>query len=140
LNDKAAEFYILEIEKRPDVLASFIEAAEFFLEINRPAEVPKIFQKYNEDFRSDARVLTRLAQAYLGMQDLDNALKTAELARRQDPKIPESYRILGRIYDLQGQFDVAREHFEQYLMLMPLAGDADAIRRKLSLPPYNSHQ
>jgi tetratricopeptide (TPR) repeat protein len=134
--NKAADMYTEEMERRPDVLATFIEASEFLLEINRPSDVPKLFQKYSEDFRSDPRVLTRLAQAYLAMQDYDNAIKTAELAKRIDPKIAEVYRVLGRIYDSQGQIDSAREQFEQYLLLMPLAGDADAIRLRLNSPPY----
>ncbi len=109
---------------------------EFLLEINRPSDVPKLFSRFKEQYQNDPRVLTRLAQAYLGMQDVDNARKSAELAKRIDPKIPESYRVLGRIYDQQGQYEVAREHFEQYLLLMPLAGDADAVRAKLNNPPY----
>lgn len=135
-NQKAAELYEEEIERRPDVLNTFLEAAEFLLEINRPSDVPKLFSRFKEQYQNDPRVLTRLAQAYLGLQDVDNARKSAELAKRLDPKIPESYRVLGRIYDQQGQYEVAREHFEQYLLLMPLAGDADAVRAKLNNPPY----
>lgn len=133
---EAARLYTQEIEERPAVLSSFIEAAEFMLKINAPQEVPKIFQKFNEDYQGDARVLTRLAQAYFAMKDIDNARQTAALAFKQNPLNSEANRILAFIYDGQGQYEMAKRHFESYLQSLPQASDADEIRAKISVPPY----
>lgn len=135
----AAQMYIREIEARPAVLQTFIEAAEFMLKINAPQEVPKIFQKFSEDFHGDPRVLTRLAQAYWALKDVENARQTASMALASDPKIPEANRVLGVIYDSQGQYEEAKRYFQAYLSLLPQANDADQIRNKINRPPYPSN-
>lgn len=133
---EAAQMYVREIEERPAVLQSFIEAAEFMLKINAPQEVPKIFQKFSSDFHGDPRVLTRLAQAYLALKDIENARQTASLALASDPKIPEANRVLGIVYDQLGQFEEAKRYFKNYLTLLPQAVDAVTIQTKISNPPY----
>jgi len=134
--EDATRMYRREIEERPTVVTSFIEAAEFMLQINAPQEVPKIFQLFKEDFQGDARVLTRLSQAYLAMGELDQARNAAGNAAATDPTLPEPQRILGLIFDKQGMLDPARKAFERYLTLLPQADDANLIRQKLSQPPY----
>ena len=80
--------------------------------------------------------MVRLAQAYWAMQDLDNSEKMAKLALQRNNKLAEPYRILGRIYDRGGQYQLAKDNFEKYLLLLPQAADAEAIREKLNLSPY----
>ena len=133
---EAAQLYAKEIDERPAVLASFIEAAEFLLESNSPAEVPKLFQKFKADFQDDPRVLTRLAQSYLATQDYDQAQSTAASALAGNPNLPEANRVLGYVFDQQSQPEMARQYFEKYIRLLPQAVDADSIREKLENPPY----
>jgi tetratricopeptide (TPR) repeat protein len=133
---RAAAFYGKEIGVRPAVIATFIEAADFLLEKNAPQEVPKLFQSFADDFQGDPRVLTRLAQAYLAMQDYQNAQSTAATAINANPNLPEPNRVLGYIYDRQGEYDAAKEAFESYLKLAPGAPDASEIRSKISKSPY----
>lgn len=134
--DEAQAMYLKEIELRPAVLETFLEAAEFLLESNRPKGVPDLFAKFNEDFRSDSRVLTRLAQAYFAMGDKKNARLNAELAVKQNPKEAEPYRILGGIFDSEGQYPLAKANYEKYLVLVPQAPEAETLKKKLSMPPY----
>jgi tetratricopeptide (TPR) repeat protein len=134
--EDAARMYRREIEARPTVVTSFIEAAEFMLRINAPQEVPKIFQLFKEDFQGDPRVLTRLAQAYLAMGQVEQARNAAANAVQADPNLAEPHRILGTIFEKQSMFDPARKSFERYLTLLPQADDANLIRQKLSQPPY----
>lgn len=137
--EDAVRMYRREIEERPTAVASFVEAAEFMLQINAPQEVPKIFQLFKEDFQSDPHVLTRLAQAYLAMGQLDQARNTAANAIQADERLPEPHRILGIIFDKQGMYEPARKSLERYLTLLPQAEDANLIRQKLSQPPYAGH-
>ena len=132
----AAGMYFKEIEARPSVISTFIEASEFFLEAGSPQEVPKLFQKFEDDFQDDPRVKTRLAQAYLALNDLDKAQEAAAAAVAANNKIPEAYRVLGYVLDQQGQYDEAQKYFETYLQLLPQAADAGEVRQKISNPPY----
>ena len=136
--EKAKDMYFKEVNVRPGVIESFLEAAEFFLESNIPAQVPAIFKLFSQDFQSDPRVLTRLAQAYVAMGDPPGALRNANLAVKLNPNEAEPYRILGNIYDSQGQYPLAKLNFEKYLYLLPQASDAAELKQKLSLPPYSS--
>ncbi len=136
--EKAKDMYFKEVTLRPGVIENFLEAAEFFLENNLPAQVPAIFKLFGQDFNSDSRVLTRLAQSYYALGDPNNALRNANLAIKINNKEAEPYRILGYIYNSQGQYPLAKMNFEKYLILLPQANDADELRQKLSLPPYSS--
>ena len=133
---EASQMYAREIEERPAVIGTFLEAAEFLLKINAPQEVPPLFRKFKDDFQDDPRVLTRLAQAYLAMQDYENAQNTAATALAKGPNFPEPNRVLGYVYEQQGQYEMASNYFEKYLQLLPQAADADQIRNKLRSPPY----
>ncbi len=134
---EAQEMYFKEVELRPAVLETFLEASEFFLEINSPASVPELFRRFNENFRSDPRVLTRLAQAHYALGDQAQARTNSELAIRQNPREAEPYRILGNIFEAQGQYPLAKTNFEKYLVLIPQAPDADMLKKRLALPPYS---
>ena len=136
--EKAKDMYFKEVTLRPGVIENFLEASEFFLESNLPAQVPAIFKLYGQDFNSDSRVLTRLAQSYYALGDPTNALRNANLALKINKKEAEPYRILGYIYNSQGQYSLAKINFEKYLILLPQANDAAELRQKLSLPPYSS--
>ncbi len=133
---KALEAYQKEIEIRPAVLSTFLEIAEFLLVKNAPQEVPKLFQKFSSDFQDDPRVLTRLAQAYLGMQDYENAQSFAATVLTQNPNIAEAHRVLGFVYENMAYFDKAKFHFNKYLSLIPQAADAAQIRSRISRAPY----
>jgi tetratricopeptide (TPR) repeat protein len=133
---KALIAYNKEIEIRPAVLATFLEVAEYLLSQNAPAEVPKLFQKFSQDFQDDPRVLTRLAQAYLAMQEFENAQKFAVSAIAQNNKIAEAHRVLGFVYENLAYYEKAKEHFVRYLDLLPSAADAQQIRVRISRPPY----
>ncbi len=135
-NAKALSAYQKEIELRPSVVATFVEVAEYLLAQNAPQEVPKLFQKFAEDFQDDPVVSTRLAQAYLAMQDLDNAQSFAQSAVNQNPNNPEAHRVLGFVYENMAYFDKAKYHFRKYLELVPQAGDANSIRNRISSSPY----
>ncbi len=132
----ASLMYAREIEERPAVIGTFLEAAEFLLKVNAPQEVPALFRKFKDDFQDDPRVLTRLAQAYLALQDYDNAQNTAATALARGPGFPEPNRVLGYVYEQQAQYEMAARYFEKYLELLPQAADADQIRSKLNNPPY----
>lgn len=134
--NEAQEMYFKEIDLRPAVLDTFLEAAEFLLESNRPSAVPDLFGRFNEAFRSDSRVLTRLAQAYFAMGDKKNARLNAELAVKQNPTEAEPYRILGNLFEADGQYPLAKSNFEKYLVLVPQAHEAELLKRKLAQPPY----
>lgn len=134
--DQAQEKYTKEIKLRPAVLDTFLEAAEFLLESNRPSGVPDLFGQFSETFRSDSRVLTRLAQAYFAMGDKKNARLNAELAVKQSPTEAEPYRILGALFDAEGQYPLAKSNYEKYLVLVPNAPEAEMLKKKLSMPPY----
>ncbi len=133
---EAANMYVREIEERPAVVGTFLEAAEFFLKINAPQEIPKIFLKFKADFQDDPRVQTRMAQAYFAMGDTDRARSAAATAIAGNAKIAEPHRILAYILDEQGQYSSAKGYFEKYLSLLPQAADAEQIRAKISRPPY----
>ncbi len=128
----AIQAYLREIEERPAVLATFIEAAEYLLSVNAPQEVPKLFQKFTSTFQDDPRVLTRLAQAYLALKDFENAERMAKTVLATNPNIAEAYRVLGYVFENQAQYENARSYFEKYLQLLPQAGDAAEIQSKLS--------
>lgn len=132
----AQDMYFKEIEQRPAVLDTFLEAAEFLLEANRPSGVPDLLARFSETFRSDSRVLTRLAQAYFAMGDKKNARLNAELAVKQNPTEAEPYRILGTLFDAEGQYPLAKSNFEKYMVLVPNAPEAEMLKKKLSMPPY----
>ncbi len=134
--NEAREMYFKEVTLRPAVLETFLEAAEFFLEANKPAEIPELFQSFSEAFRSDSRILTRLAQAYSAMGDNKNARINAELAVRTNPTEAEPYRILGILFEAEGQYPLAKSNLEKYILLVPQAPEAEAIRQKLALPPF----
>ncbi|MEZ4813645.1 MAG: tetratricopeptide repeat protein [Bdellovibrionota bacterium] len=134
--NEAQKMYFKEIDLRPAVLDTFLEAAEFMLESNRPSGVPDLFAHFSENFRSDSRVLTRLAQAYFAMGDKKNARLNAELAARQGPTEAEPYRILGSIFEADGQYPLAKANYEKYLVLLPQAPEAAALKQKLSQPPF----
>jgi Flp pilus assembly protein TadD len=70
------------------------------------------------------------------MQDYQNAQSTAATAINANPNLPEPNRVLGYIYDRQGEYDAAKEAFESYLKLAPGAPDASEIRSKISKSPY----
>jgi tetratricopeptide (TPR) repeat protein len=133
---EAATMYTREIEERPAVLNTFIEASEFLLKNNAPQEVPNLFRKFTADFQDDPRVLTRLSQAYLAMSEWDKAQQTAATALARNPNLPEPNRVLGFVYEQQGQYEMSQRYFEKYLELLPQAADADEIRSKLSNPPF----
>ena len=133
---EASRLYQQEMEERPSVIETFVEAAEFFLLSNAPFEVPKLFQKYSSSFRDDPRVLYRLAQAYFAMKEYRDAVKTAKLALVRDPEFAEPYRIIGDVFDYEGQYFLAKENYEKYLYYNPASRDADLIRQKISAPPY----
>ncbi|MBS1983032.1 MAG: tetratricopeptide repeat protein [Bdellovibrionales bacterium] len=136
--DQAVRLYIREIEARPSVLGSFVEAAEYMLKNNSPQEVPKIFQKYKQNYGDDPRVLTRLAQAYLALRELDNARVSAAAAAAKDTHLAEPHRILGAVFELQGIYASSKSEYERYLQLFPQAPDANNLRMKLSAPPFSN--
>lgn len=133
---EAARLYEREIEARPAHVAAFLEAAEFYLTVNDPNSVERVFAKMSSEYQEHPRVRTRLAQAYLASKQLDKALEEAQRAIALDPKIGEAHRVAGMVYDEQGQYDIAKKHLENYLMLIPGAIDAEAIKARISHPPY----
>ncbi len=126
--------YNKELELRP-LLATFIEFSEYLLSSNAPQEVPKIFQKYKKSFQDDIRVMIRLAQAYLAMNDETNAKIYADTALARNENLGEAHRVLGYVYDKQGNHYAAREHFVKYLKLVPGAPDAGDIQKRMSNYP-----
>lgn len=133
----AAQMYGREVAERPAVLSTFLEAADFLLESRAPAEVPKLFQSFAAEFRGDPAVMTRLAQAYLALDNLGEAQDAAATALAANPKIPEANRVLGMVFEKQSQYSTAKEYFEKYLILAPIAPDASEIRSRIARPPYS---
>jgi tetratricopeptide (TPR) repeat protein len=136
LSADASSYFFREVEARPSVVGTFLEAAEFFLEANAPQEVLKLFAKFTADFQDDPRVQTRLAQAHFALGELDQAKQAAGTALSADTKNPQAQRLMGLIYDKEAQYSLAKEHFEAYIQLLPQAEDVPGLRAKLSQPPY----
>jgi len=132
----AARLFEREVDARPAHVAAFLEAAEFYLSNNDPHSVIRVFSKISVDYQETPRVRTRMAQAYLALRQMENAEEQAHRAIAVDPKIGEAHRVLGLVYDEQGQYEIAKKHLENYLMLIPGAVDADTIRNRISNPPY----
>jgi len=132
----AATYFFREVEARPSVVGTFLEAAEFFLEANAPQEVLKLFSKFTADFQDDPRVQTRLAQAHFALGEVDKAKQAAGTALSADVQNPQAQLLMGWIYDKEAQYSLAKEHFEAYLKLLPQANDVPSLRQKLSQPPY----
>ena len=136
---EAQEMYAKEVELRPSVLSTFLEAAEFFLEQNAPDQVPKLFRRFGNNFSSDHRVLIRLSQAYFAMNDTAKAREHAEMAMKLSPIEAEPYRILGSIYESQGQYQLSKKNYEQYLLILPQAPESAQLKLKLSMPPFSTY-
>jgi len=134
--EKALKLYEEELEARPSNIGTFTEAAEFMLETNVPEEVPKLFQKFGSNLNDDPRALLRLAQAHAATGDTQSAKQNAELVIGKNPDLPEAYRILGQIYEKEGNYVEAKGAYERYLKLLPSAPDEGMIRAKISKPPF----
>lgn len=134
--EQAVEYYVNEVKERPSALGSFLEVVEFLLKNNAPQEVPKVYALFSAEFREDPRVQTRLAQAYLAMGDYEKAKISAASAMSTDANIPEPHLVMGFVYEQMGQYDMAKNSFERYLVLFEAAPDAAEIRAKLSRHPY----
>ncbi len=135
--DEALFAYNKELEARPAVLQTFLDIAEYLLELSSPQAVIDLFQKYQSSFDDDPRVSLRLSQAYLGLQNYEKARERAAFTLNKLPSYPEPYRVLGMIADFEGNYPSAKRYLQQYIKLLPQAADADLIRKKLSQPPYS---
>ncbi len=65
-----------------------------------------------------------LVNAYLALGQSRDALRTLETAVRYFPDIAEFYKLMGRLYTQQEDYEKARESLEKYLKLSP--GDIEA--------------
>lgn len=134
---KAAQMYAKELESRPSVLSTFVEAAEFLLENHAPQEVPKLFQQFSESFHDDPRVMVLLAKAYLALENFSQAKSAAEIVLGVDDGNAEAHRVMAYSFDKLGNYPIAKHHFKKYLKLYPVAPDANFIEKKLSESPYS---
>jgi tetratricopeptide (TPR) repeat protein len=135
---EAAVFYEKEISARPEALATFVEAAEFFLRNNTPKKVPEIYRKFQRGFQEDPQALVRLAQAYDAMGDSANAKAFASRAVAGAPENPFVNLTLANILDRAGEYHLAKRYYQIYLEYLPQAPDAEEIRSRLSKAPYSN--
>ena len=136
MNKEASQMYAKEIQERPAVVVSFLEAAEFSLKIGAPQDVLKLFESFKPEYRSDPQVMLRMAQTYLALSRLDEARTAAATVLTQDQKSAEANLILGFVFEKQGSYESSRQYFEAYLGLSKGGQQADEIRRKIDSPPF----
>ncbi len=76
-------------------------------------------------------MLRRLKQAYLLHGDLQRALCTLKNVLQLMPEFASAFRERGYLYELLDCRNAAAEDYSRYLELLPDAGDAEVLRRRL---------
>jgi tetratricopeptide (TPR) repeat protein len=79
----------------------------------------------------DAQALFDEGQAAMGKNELDLAVSTFERCVAADPAHPLCHRSLGLLFDHRGDAVKACTHYRRYLELMPTAGDAAELSKRL---------
>lgn len=64
------------------------------------------------------------AERLLAMGEVAAACRKGEEARRMNPKLPATYKFLGKCYMRAGKHEPAKQSYSKYLELAPDAADA----------------
>ncbi|MCX7048639.1 MAG: tetratricopeptide repeat protein [Candidatus Sumerlaeota bacterium] len=84
-----------------------------------PAEALKFF---NDALQSDPDSMTiqsSIAEAYLALDRVDDAIEKCKVILQKDPKVVEAYLTLGKAYEKRGQADKAIESYRKGLESYP---------------------
>jgi tetratricopeptide (TPR) repeat protein len=60
----------------------------------------------------------------------DMAIQYLDRARQIQPDLPDTYRLLGKIYKQRGETELAIKNFETYLYLQPDSLDSELVRKE----------
>lgn len=137
-NDQAESEYKQVLAAKPKKLEPYFEVADFYVGLNRPADIETAIQAAADVNPSDPRLaFYRGVQGVLANQNLPDAereLKSylATAPDRSDWPDHASARVwLGRLYEVQGKTADAAEQYRAALQLDPRQKEARARLEKL---------
>lgn len=137
-NDQAESEYKQVLAAKPKKLEPYFEVADFYVALNRPADIETAIQAAAAVNPSDPRLaFYRGVQGVLANQNLPDAereLKSylATAPDRSDWPDHASARVwLGRLYEVQGKTADAAEQYRAALQLDPRQKEARARLEKL---------
>jgi|GEM_PF-6268480 len=129
---KAVQAYEFEIRRRPSVISTFVEMAQFLLSKGAPEEVIKLFDKYKANYQDSISAILIISQCYFFIKNSEQAIANAQKVLSYDRENFEAHRILGLSYLRLKQYSLAKRHLSKYLQLNPVAPDAEEIKKNLA--------
>lgn len=83
-----------------------------------------------EPFKAEKSV--EIGTYYLKKKNYDAAIERFLDALEQKPGFALPHRLLGQAYEKKGELDDALSHYRAYLEILPNAGDAAKVRKKIA--------
>ena len=125
--DKAQKVVKMWIKQFPESLAPLNRLARLYKQNNRRPEAINTYEKIKQKDPDYINTYYELQECYLAQEDYDNALKNAEIYMKHCPTDAASYIAIGDINYKKGEYEEAKDYYEQALMLE--SNSSDCMRK-----------
>ena len=104
------------IDKSPDFAEAYLERARYYIGKNKLDDALADLESAQEYAPESALVAVELAQVYFAQEEYEDALAAAKRAYELDITVLDTYLLLGRIYEVNGQIEDAVGVLQTYLL------------------------
>ena len=125
--DKAQKVVKMWIKQFPESLAPLNRLARLYQRNNRRSEAINTYEKIKQKDPDYINTYWELQECYLAQEDYENALKNAEIYMKHCPTDAASYIAIGDINYKKGDYEEAKDFYEQALMLE--SNSSDCMRK-----------
>jgi tetratricopeptide (TPR) repeat protein len=125
--DKAQKVVKMWIKQFPESLAPLNRLARLYQRNNRRSEAINTYEKIKQKDPDYINTYYALQECYLAQEDYENALKNAEIYMKHCPTDAASYIAIGDINYKKGDYEEAKDFYEQALMLE--SNSSDCMRK-----------
>ena len=125
--DKAQKVVKMWIKQFPESLAPLNRLAHLYQRNNRLPEAINTYEKIKQKDADYINTYWELQECYLAQEDYENALKNAEIYMKHCPTDAASYIAIGNINYKKGDYEEAKDFYEQALMLE--SNSSDCMRK-----------
>ncbi len=124
--EEALKNYKLALEADPDSASIKINIASIYLDEGKDKEAINLLEEIIQKDFNNQEALDELGKIYFNYasykkdkKDIEKAINYFEKLKKINPQYPSTFIHLGKLYSMQGNYNVAIEQYLEYINLRP---------------------
>jgi tetratricopeptide (TPR) repeat protein len=131
--ERSLSLYKKAMRAQPKSWEAYHRLGMHYLSIHETDEAITMFRKYVDVVPEQANSHNCLGQAYQQKRMYAEAISAFQKALEKDPSLAHLVFRIAQLYEFKGVKNLARDHYQRYLSMIPRGRAADDAREKIRL-------